>query len=250
MIPLSLKFLGVKITTMGREEIKEFLIQTVYEKGKFRVMFLDEEKLFSLLFKKEQKEIVNGCEIVLCSSQTVAWMVKVFTGKNVPVIMPVTIFLDFMRIADEMNYTAFLFGGDQNVSLETMKRIRKSFPQARIIGNYRSNIKNKELDDVLLTIRKSSPQIFFAGYGGAMKQEKWLSANQSYFPNSIIVGVDSAFQIIAGKKKMPPLWFQQKEWNGFYSFLMQPYNIARIFRIATLFFITIYYKLTKKDASA
>ncbi len=246
MIPVSVKFLGIKITSMTRDELKEFLIQTIYDKERFRVLFIDERKMFVSIFNKEFQNIINNSEIVLCSSQTVAWMIKVLTGKVIPIIMPVTIFLDFMRASDEMNYTVFLFGGNKSTSLETIKRIRKSFSQARIVGNYRSNIKNKELEDVLTTIRKSSPQIFFASYGGGYKQEKWLTGNAGYFQNSIVVGLDSAFHIIAGKQKMPPLWFQKKGWNGFFLFLTRPYNVLRLFRLTVLFFITIYKKIFSK----
>jgi N-acetylglucosaminyldiphosphoundecaprenol N-acetyl-beta-D-mannosaminyltransferase len=246
MLPLNVKFLGVKATLFSREDLKEYLIQTIYDKGKFRVLFLDEKKMFTTLFSPEFKKIIKNTEIVLCASQTVAWIIKVLTGKVVPIIMPVTLFLDIMRSADEMNYTVFLFGGNQVVSMETLKRIKKSFGQARIVGNYRSNIKNKEMQDVLTTIRKSSPQIFFANYGKGAKQEFWISQNTVSYKNSIVIGVDNAFQIIAGKQKMPPLWFQKKEWNGFYRFLSRPYNVLRLFRIIVLFFITIFHKISKK----
>jgi N-acetylglucosaminyldiphosphoundecaprenol N-acetyl-beta-D-mannosaminyltransferase len=246
MVPVSVKVLGVKVTLMNREELKEFLIQTIYDKGRFRTMILDEKKMFFMLFNKEFQKIINDTEIVLCSSQMVSWMIRVLTGKHVPIIMPVTVLLDFMRVADEMNYTVFLFGGTKSVSAETMKRIKKSFPQSRIVGNYRSNIKNKELEDVLTTIRKSSPQLFFASIGGGFRQEKWLTSNKGYFQNSTVVGIDRAFHIIAGKHKMPPMGFQKKGWNGLYFLLTQPYNLFRLARLIVLFFVTLYHKIRMK----
>ena len=241
-----MKFLGVKISLLGREEIKEHLVQSIYNKERFRVLFLDEQKMFTSFFRKDFKDLINNTEVVVCSSQTVAWMIKMLTGKIVSVIMPVTVFLDYMRVADEMNYTVYLFGGNKSESFERIKRIRKSFGQARIVGNYQSNIRNKEMLDVMTTIRKSSPQIFFVSYLKGARQEKWISENISYFQNSIIVGVDNAFRIIVGKSKMPPLWFQKREWNGFYTFLTHPYNLFRIWRIGCLFMITVIFKLRKK----
>ncbi len=246
MIPLSANFLKVKISLTNREELKECLIQTIYDKERFRMLLLDEKTMFSALFNKELQHIIMRTEVVVCSSQTVSWMVKMFTGKTVPIIMPVTLFLDLMRAADEMNYTVFLFGGSKNVSMETIKRIRKSFPQARIVGSYRSNIKSQELQDVLITIRKSSPQIFIASYSSGPKQEKWITKNLPYYQNSVVTGVGNSFKVIAGKKKMPPIWFQKKGWNGFYTFLTHPYNIVRLFRIIFLFALTVYYKIKSK----
>jgi N-acetylglucosaminyldiphosphoundecaprenol N-acetyl-beta-D-mannosaminyltransferase len=247
MIPVSVKLLKTKVTLINRDDLKEYLIQTTYDKGKFRVLFLDEKKMFASLYNKEFQNVINNTEIVLCSSQAVGWMIKMLTGKIVPIIMPVTIFLDFMRASDEMNYTCFLFGGDKAVSGETIKRIRKSFSQARIVGNYRSNIKNKEMDDVLTTIRKSAPQIFFVSYSHSFKQEKWISDNQKSFQTSIVLGIDNAFEIIAGKQKMPPLWFQKKGWNGLYHLLTRPYDVSRLFRLAVLFLVTMYMRLFNKS---
>jgi N-acetylglucosaminyldiphosphoundecaprenol N-acetyl-beta-D-mannosaminyltransferase len=246
MIPQAVKFLNAKISLANREELKECLIQTIYDRERFRILLLDEKIMFFSLFNKELQRTINHTDIIICSSQTVAWMVKILTGKSVPVIMPVTVYLDLMRVADEMNYTVFLFGGTKNVAMETLKRIRKSFPQARIVGSYRSNIKSQELQDVLVTIRKSSPQIFIASYNSGPKQEKWLTRNSHYYQGSIVVGVGNSFKVIAGKKKMPPIWFQKKGWNGFYTFLIQPYNFARIFRILTLFIITLFVKIKNK----
>lgn len=246
MNPASVNFLGVKVTLLGREEIKEYLVQSIYNKERFRLLFLDEHKMFTSFFRNDFKKLINESELVICSSQTVSWMIKVLTGKTVSVIMPVTVFLDYMVVADEMNYTVFLFGGKKLEAFERLKRIKKSFSQARIVGNYQSNIKNNEMLNVMTTIRKSSPQIFFASYLTGAKQEMWLSENMSYFQNSIIVGVDNAFRIIVGKKKMPPLWFQKREWNGFYTFLTHPYNLLRNFRLVSLFFITLIYKIRNK----
>ncbi len=250
MLPQSVNLLGVKISLTNREELKECLIQTIYDKERFRILLLDEKIMFFSLFNHELRQILKKTEIVICASQTVAWMVRLLTGKTVHVIMPVTLYLDLMRAADEMNYTVFLFGGTKNVALETLKRIRKSFAQARIVGSYRSNIKNQELQDVLITIRKSSPQIFIASYGSGPKQEKWITKNFGYYQSSITVGVGNSFKVIAGKKKMPPIWFQKKGWNGFYTTLIHPYNLARIFRIFFLFLFTLFYKLKSKFSRA
>lgn len=247
MIPISAKFMGVKISLINREELKEHLIQTLYDKGRFRVLFLDERKMFKSIFDKELRAVINACEIVISSSQTVAWMAKMFTGKEVPIIMPVTVFLDFMRVAEEMGYTLFLFGGHSRVNGETTRRMRKSFPTSRILGSYQSAVKPKEMDAVLTTIRKSSPQLFFASLGRGGKWEKWLTKNLEYYPSSVIVGLDDSFRVIAGRQKMPPLWFQKKNLNGLYTFLSRPYDLARIFRIVALFCITVYKKLARKN---
>jgi len=246
MIPISVKFAGIKVSLINREEIKEYLIQTVYEKSRFRVLFLDEWKMFASLFDKDLRQVIMSCDIVVCSSQTVAWMARMFTGKDVPVIQPVTIFLDFMRAADEMNYSLFLFGGNRKVSAETVKRIRKSFQQSRILGSYQSHITAKEMENVLTTIRKSSPQLFFASLGDQPKWEKWLSKQNPNFQSSIVAGLGNAFSIIAGKNKMPPIWFQEKGWNGFYTFLSRPYDLYRDFRVSVLFFMTLWKKITRK----
>lgn len=247
MIPISTKFLGIKVSLINREELKEFLIQTLYEKSKFRIMVLDEKKMFKSFFDREFRRIINSTDIVLCSSQTVAWVARVLTKREVPLIMPVTLFLDLMRVAEEMHYTVFIFGGNKNISIEAVKRIKRSFPNARVVGNYHFHIKGKELEDVLIAIRKSSPQIFFGGLGGSSKQEKWLTSQEKNLQNSVIAGVDTAFDIIAGKEKMPPIRVQQKGRIGLYRSLTHPYNIIRFFRIVVIFFVTVYNKIFKKE---
>ncbi|MGC8765641.1 MAG: WecB/TagA/CpsF family glycosyltransferase [Brevinematia bacterium] len=246
MISVYLPFLKRDVVFYGRDELKEHLIQTLYNKSNFRLMMLDEKKAFKALFSKEWKGILSKTDIFVCASQMVAWMVRMLCDKKIPVVMPVTVFLDFMRVSNEMNYTIFLYGGDNGVIIETVKKIRKSFPGSRIVGYYRANIKGKEEEDVLVNIRKSAPQIFFVSMNSVFKQERWIEQNRNAFAASVIVSVDNSFWIIAGKKKMPPLWVQKKNLNGLYKILVSPYNLLRIFRLLVLFFYTVVKRIFKK----
>ncbi len=246
MIPVALKFAGVKLSLMTREEFKEYLIQSLYEKQTFRVVTLDEKKLFLSFFNKELRQTIRNAEVVLSSSQTVNWAARMLTKKTFPVLMPVTLFLDTMRIADEMNYTIFLFGGSRKVNIATWNRIHRSFPKARILGKYRWGAKKQELENVLTTIRKSSPQIFFASLGSSAKQEKWLNSQKDILNHSIVMGVDNTFKIISGEQHVPPIWIQEKGWNGLYHSIRNPLNLFRLFRLLTIVIVTLYRKLSKK----
>ena len=246
MIPLSIKFFGVKVSLITREELNEYLIHSIYENSVFRIIFLDEKKLFLSLFNKEFRELLLNTEVVICTSITIRWIIKFLTKKEIPIMMPVTVFLDFMRVTDDMNYTVYLFGGSKKVANENYKRIRRSFPKTRIVGYYKSKVKSKELNNVLVNIRKSSPQLLFVNLGGGWKQEKWISNSKEYYKNSIVVGVDKSFEIIAGKRKMPPLWFQEKNLNGLFYSLSKPYNIFRFFRIIVLFVVALIKKIRKE----
>lgn len=75
-------FLEKNIVFYDREELKEFLIQSIYNKSNFRVMFLDEKKAFKALFSKEWRTIILKVDIFVCSSQIVSWMIKMLTGKK------------------------------------------------------------------------------------------------------------------------------------------------------------------------
>ena len=247
MLPLITHLLGIKISMISRENLKEYLIKTLYDKDRFRVMIIDERKFFQALFDHSFRKIINTSDIVLTSSSTVSWALRVLNSKRVKPIMPVTVFLDFMRASEEMNYSYYLFGHDRSTIVETARRTKRSFPHARLVGAYHIRIKGKERENVLIAMRKSAPQIYFAGLKGGKKQEKWLSEHKEYFPGSIVVGVDNAFRIIAGKEKMPPINVQKKGRVGLYRTLTRPYDIARLFRLAVIFFVVTYHRLFKKD---
>lgn len=247
MVPIATKFLRMKATLQNREEFKEFLIQSLFDEEIFRVLMLDEKKAYQLFFDQEFVKTVESSELVFCSSRTVSWMARVLTGKEIPVIMPVTLLLDILRVSEEMNYTLYLFGGKKEINVEAVRRIRKSFPSVRLVGNYHQNIKGQELDDVLVAMRKSAPQIFFANLGGGKKQEMWMTEHKELFPKSILIGIDDSLKIIAGKQKLAPIWFQERNLTGLHQTLRNPVNFPRYFRLLVLFFITAYHRIFKKE---
>jgi UDP-N-acetyl-D-mannosaminuronic acid transferase (WecB/TagA/CpsF family) len=81
---------------------------------------------------------------------------------------------------------------------------------------------------------------------GGTKQEMWLTEQAPNLTNSVIVGADDAFRVIAGRQQMPPIWVQQKEWTGVYRILRNPFNFARIFRIFIIVIVSIYRKIFRR----
>ena len=170
MQPVSIPFLTAKISLLNREDLKEHLIQSIYEKKRFRILMLDEKKLFASFFNKEMQKIINQTELVLCSSRIIAWCVRFLTGRHVDVYFPITILLDILRVADEMQYSCYLLGGSHKVANEASKRLRKSFPNVRLLGYYTNQLSHKEWLDVLISIRKACPQIFIVSFPNSVYQ--------------------------------------------------------------------------------
>jgi len=214
MLPVSIPFLTAKISLFGRDDLREYLVQTIYEKNRFRIMILDEKKLFASLFSREMRRIIQQTEVVLCGSRVIAWSIRLLTGRHVDVVYPITILLDLLRIADEMQYSLYLLGGDKKVANEASKRIRRSFPNVRLLGYYTNQLNPKQWLDVLISVRKACPQIFVVSFPNSVYQEMWITKNFSYFSQSIILGIDISLDIFAGYKKMSVVWDEKRGWKN------------------------------------
>ncbi|MCX7882825.1 MAG: WecB/TagA/CpsF family glycosyltransferase [Brevinematales bacterium] len=214
MLPVCIPFLSAKVSLFGRDDLKEYLVHTIYEKNRFRILILDEKKLFASFFSREVRRIIDQTEVVLCGSPVIAWCIRLLTGRHVEVFYPITILLDMLRIADEMQYSCYLLGGNKKVANEASKRIRRSFPNVRLLGYYTNELSEKQWLDVLISIRKACPQIFIVSFPDSVYQERWITKNFSYFSQSIILGIDASLDVFAGKKKMGVVWDEKRGWRA------------------------------------
>ncbi|URA09437.1 WecB/TagA/CpsF family glycosyltransferase [Thermospira aquatica] len=243
MLPVSIPFLTAKVSLFNREDLKEHIIQTLYEQKRFRIIILDEKKLFSSLFNREMRRIIQQTEVVLCGSRLIAWSIRLLTGRHVEIYYPITILLDILGIANEMQYSCYLLGGDKKVANEAAKRIRRSFPNVRLLGYYTNQLKEKQWFDVLISIRKSCPQIFIVSFPNSVYQEFWITKNFSYFSQSIILGIDTSLDVFSGKKSMGVVWDEKRGWKTT-GFKIDP---IAWFRRLVILFVTLMNKIFHRE---
>jgi N-acetylglucosaminyldiphosphoundecaprenol N-acetyl-beta-D-mannosaminyltransferase len=81
-------------------------------------------------------------------------------------------------------------------------------------------------------LQASAPAILFVGLG-APKQERWMAAHAGDLPQTVMVGVGQAIDILGGKTKAAPSWMTRIGVEWAYRMLRDPVRIGRRVFIGT-----------------
>jgi len=143
-------------------------------------------------------------------------------------------------------YTVAYVGGFDGVAERTKKRMLEEYPGARIIAATDGPI-FKGIDDERATqelcayINEQRPDILFLGLGHLL-QEKWLHRNLMNIPSvKVAVGIGGAFDMLSGRIRRAPLFFQRHGIEWLWRFILEPKKrFRRIYKAVLLFSYEIF----------
>ncbi|MGL5255088.1 MAG: WecB/TagA/CpsF family glycosyltransferase [Brevinema sp.] len=238
---------GIKVTDISRGEWRNYLYDKFHHRIFARIVVLTEKKFFQAMFNKELAETINQAEIVLCSSSMLAWLIAHMYGKIVKPALSVTYVLDALTVASECRSTVSFFGGSKPTLFAAVQKMHKSFKGVKVVSHYPAKIALKDQTNVFIAIRKAAATLGLFNLGNNKLQELWINQNFMLSQSGVVMGTDDSFEIIAGRKHVPPLHFQEKGWLGLYTLLTRPFYFAKIFRLLIIWLFFLGWKMKKSS---
>ena len=126
--------------------------------------------------------------------------------------------------------TVYFFGGAPGVAVAAAKRMKKVYPELKIIGGHHGYFDDEEEKKIIADIKRLSPSILLVGLG-APKQEKWISAHLQEVGVKVAIGIGGSFDVMAGNVKRAPKIFRKLGLEWFYRLATQPSRWRRMLRL-------------------
>ncbi len=118
----------------------------------------------------------------------------------------------------------FLYGGAPGVAGELAASLRRSFPDAQIVGTYTPpfrTLDHTEASELQQTIDRLRPDIVWVGLS-TPKQEKFMAEYLPHLNTTVMIGVGAAFDFHTGRLKDSPAWIKQLGLQWLHRLLQEP----------------------------
>ncbi len=182
------------------------------------------------------REAVLGADIVLADGMSVVWASRIL-GLPLPErIAGIDLFYSLLDLADRQGYSVYLLGAEQNVLDIVMKRIRESYPHARIAGSRNGYFVEDNAASIAEDIRSSRADILFVAITSP-KKELFLDAYGDRFGVPVCHGVGGTFDIMAGKVKRAPVVWQKTGFEWLYRTFQEPRRLWKRYLVTNSVFI-------------
>lgn len=184
-------------------------------------------------------EILNSGDLVIPDGIGVV-MASKFYGK--PMEERVTgydITCKLIELAHYNDKSIYFFGGKEGVAEEAAKNIRQKHKNIKIVGMHNGYFDEEEEKVIINSIIELKPDIIFVALG-APKQEKWIYENRHRLPAKIAMGVGGSIDVIAGRVKRAPSFYQKAGLEWLYRLIKEPKRFKRVLKLPKFILLSFY----------
>jgi N-acetylglucosaminyldiphosphoundecaprenol N-acetyl-beta-D-mannosaminyltransferase len=149
------------------------------------------------------------------------------------------LFMEKMLASTPKPWKHFLFGGTAQCLEALQSNIRRRFPDVAVAGASSPPFRSWTEDDLAsfaAVIRAAEPDFVWVALGG-VRQETWIAENMHRFQNGVFLAVGDAFELLAGRSRMAPMWMQRAGLGWLFRLCHEPRRLWKRYLVYNTLFI-------------
>jgi len=237
-----MEILGVKIDSVTYQEALEKAKKILDSEGKYYIVTPNPELLVRAHKDPEFKKILNSADLSLPDGVGLVAL-SGLGGEKLPERVTGVDFLDGLAaLAENLGFSLYLLGGEQNVAKKAAEELRKRYPKLNIVGASSGNPDPKFDSVTRKPLTRKKIDILAVAYGSP-KQEKWIARNLHLLNVKVAIGVGGAFDFISGKTRRAPVWMRKASLEWLFRLLNEPRRVKRQLALPYFIYLVIREKL-------
>jgi N-acetylglucosaminyldiphosphoundecaprenol N-acetyl-beta-D-mannosaminyltransferase len=233
--PLRSSVLGTQVTPSTFDEAIAWLDEAV-RAG--RGTFMSPANAYSVMLGREKSEYrdqVNRAGYVMADGMSVVWALRLL-GASAERVHGDDLFLAYCERFPKRRH--FLLGGAEGQPERVAAFLRAKTPALEIAGcraTPRRPIPNDENQRILESIRAARAELVWVGMG-TPAQDEWMAANAGEVKVPM-VGVGSAFDLLAGNTRAAPKWMKENGLQWLFRLAQEPRRLGRRYLVYNPLFV-------------
>jgi exopolysaccharide biosynthesis WecB/TagA/CpsF family protein len=217
---------GITTTTMGREDLEDFVFDGVRgdrENTRPKLLYDINGHAISLFrSNREYRDALKAADLVHADGQSVVLASRLLCARQIQERTPTTdMLLDYAARAEKEGVSFFLLGGDEAINAACAERLTQLYPKLKIAGRHHGYFSSNEEGCILQKIRASGADILWVGMGKPLEQVFGVRARE-LLSCSWIITCGGCFNFATGKYRRAPLWMQRWGLEWLHRMLSEP----------------------------
>ncbi|MFZ5988701.1 MAG: WecB/TagA/CpsF family glycosyltransferase [Bacillota bacterium] len=237
--------LGIPVDNVTMEEavnrVEEFLqsseINTVYTPNAEIMMAAQRDPSLKKILCGANLLVPDGAGVVLAS--------KILKPSLKERVAGFDLTKNLFNRASNKNVRFFFLGGKPGVAEEAAENLKKDNIRIEVVGIRDGYFPKGEEDQVINQINSSGADVLLVALG-APRQEKWIHENKKRLNVKVCIGVGGTFDVLAGKTKRAPEFFQKSGLEWLYRLYKEPWRFIRMLDLPRFILLVIANKLNLK----
>lgn len=224
------EIVGIKIDNVDMDEAADILLEYLDMDECCTVFTPNSEILLAAVKDREFEEVLNSGRLVVPDGIGVMIASKFYGTPVKERVAGIDLMMRLMDIAGSRGKSVYLLGGRDGVAEEAAIKLTESFDGLRIAGTRNGYFESSEEERIVDEINGSNADILLAALG-APKQEKFIYRHKDRLKVRIAMGVGGSLDVLAGRVKRAPEFYQKAGLEWLYRLMKEPRRIVRIIKI-------------------
>ena len=230
---------GIKIDNVNMDEAAA-LMEVFLETDRCSKVFTpNSEILLTAVKDREFESVLNSGHLVVPDGIGVVIASRFYGTPVKERVAGFDLMMRLMDIADSRGKSVYLLGGREGVAEEAAIKLTESYGNLKIAGTRNGYFEEDSENDIVNEINNSKADILLAALG-APKQEKFIYKHSDNLKVKIAMGVGGSLDVLAGKVKRAPEFYQKAGLEWFYRLVKEPRRIIRVLRIPKFIALAFY----------
>ena len=234
--------LGVPFDVINMDEAVKRVIGYLSGSGQHMVCTPNPEIVMEAQEDKELMNILNAADLIVPDGIGIVIASKFCKEKIKERVAGYDLVQNIFDKLKDTEYKVYFFGGAPGVASTAAKKMSKKYPGLSIVGTRNGYFSSKDEKDIIDDIKRSGADLLLVGLG-APKQEKWIYENMRLTGAKVSIGVGGSFDVMSGKVKRAPVFFQKCGLEWFYRLLCQPTRLKRMLKLPKFVLVVFLNKL-------
>ena len=228
--------LGLNIYDTKLSELVAYLDKIIRGNQKKSIFGISAAAFARLKFRPDLYGIYKKFDILIAEGAGLPHLAHLFGTKISEKIGLVNLTFSLLELAHHNKYRIFLFGATQEVNELTAKKIKDRYPKIEVCEGRNGYFDEDDLDSIVDQINSCKPHILLIGISYPIK-ERFAIRYKNKLHTNLIVPCGGAFEVIAGKIRVPKRSFKKVPVVWLYRLIQEP---RRMFKDV---FITVMYSV-------
>ncbi len=188
---------------------------------------------------EELRRIHNGSGLTVPDGMPLVWAGRLNGFSRIGRVFGPELMLEVCRRSVAAGQTHFLYGGAAGVAEELKRRLRREFPEIRIVGTFTPPFRPltpAEEEQLLEQVARAKPDIFWVGLS-TPKQERFMAAYLPKLDTRVMLGVGAAFDFHTGRAQDAPGWVKRSGLQWLHRLSQDPRRLWRRYLINNPVFV-------------
>jgi N-acetylglucosaminyldiphosphoundecaprenol N-acetyl-beta-D-mannosaminyltransferase len=240
---------GIRVFRHKKDRAVE-LVDKILQKPQQRVHHLvtpDALCLFRTTQEPEFASILQQAFMAIPDGSGILWASTFLKERPIMERIPGVDFMkDLLALSEKKSYRVFFLGAKADILELAVKKLQNEFPNLQISGTENGYYDRKKEIELVEKINKSNTDILFLALGVPL-QEQWIDKYRNRLKVKLVMGIGGSLDVISGKLRRSPQFFQDYGLEWLYRTLREPWRISRIYALPLYIVMVLKEKLRLGD---